>query len=220
MQSLMLHVAAFLAAIVMVSAKGGKPVSSKPASVLPMDYKTLRHLDRNERRYLNSYKFKQPDENDPSAHSAHRAVIKWEHRGNKQHVKIPLVKFWRRGEMDHVQLTSLNDISLVFTVLEQNDKSIVCNDQKITVTIEHMKIGEDGLITEKKEFASHTIRDRQLTKAGHRFRLRYRDVFKKTNSPNPREFFVRVTSTERCIHWFLVELEEPNNYGDMVAPAT
>ncbi|KAK1442600.1 hypothetical protein BgAZ_301180 [Babesia gibsoni] len=218
MQSPALLFAAFFAAIGMVSAKGGKPVSSKPASVLPMDYTALRHLDWNERRYLNPYKFKKPDENDPGAHSAHRAVIKWEHVHGK--VNDPIVKFWRRGDMDHVQLTSLRDVSLVMTVLEQPNKWIRCNDHKITVTLEHMKIGENGVISDKKVFASHTIRDEQLTKMGHRFRLKFKDIFRTSHELNPREFFVRVTSTPNCMHWFLLELEEPNNYGDMVPPAT
>ncbi|KAK1442603.1 hypothetical protein BgAZ_301210 [Babesia gibsoni] len=218
MQSPALLFAAFFAAIGMVSAKGGKPVSSKPASVLPMDYTALRHLDWNERRYLNPYKFKKPDENDPSAHSAHRAVITWDHRNGT--VKVPIIKFWRRGDMDHVQLTSLNDISLVFTVLDMTNKSIVYREKKITVTIEHMNIDKYGNISDKTVFARHTINDRMLTQAGHRFRLRCKDIFKRHRDLNPREFFVRVTSTANLIHWFLVELEEPNNYGDMVAPAT
>ncbi|KAK1442601.1 hypothetical protein BgAZ_301190 [Babesia gibsoni] len=219
MQSPALLFAAFFAAIGMVSAKGGKGKVGETVRVLPMDCTLLKCLSSQQTKALRNYTLKQPDENDPSAHSAHRAVVKWQHNKGKI-ADEPVVKFWRRGDMDHVQLASLNDISLIITVLEQNDKRVQYREKKITVTIEHMKIGENGLITEKKVFGSHTIDHEKLAKAGNRFRLRYKDIFKKNRDLNPREFFVRVTSTENLIHWFLVELEEPNNYGDMVAPAT
>ncbi|GBE61770.1 signal peptide-containing protein, putative [Babesia ovata] len=160
---------------------------------------------------------KQADKLDPSRHYMNRALV-YCYPGAAKYAK-PVIQFVMLGGVDDLQKKLFKDVSLIITrfMAVHDSHKRYCRNATVNVCIEKIVLDKYGKITSRKQI--DCVMTPNMTTPGTRIRVTFSNVLQNPNV-DYENFHVTINGQRNCTYGFVVELEEPNNYGDTVRKAT
>ncbi|CDR95016.1 hypothetical protein, conserved [Babesia bigemina] len=181
------------------------------------EYTVLKSLSTTEAARLGKPTEKQADKQDPSRHNMNRVMVDCYTGISKS--ALPVIQFVMMGAVDHLQKKLFKDVSLIITrhTAPTSGHKSFCKDPTLDVCLEKIEIDKNAKITNRKKI--ECVKTGNLTQQGTRMRVTFKDVFKNPDM-DYESFHVTMSPKKSCRYNLIVELEEPNNYGDTVPKAT